>query len=204
MKLPIVLASSVLLAILPSCSNFSGHQTALRHVESRATTPAPVDGSASPEADYSYWEDSGVDGPLRIRIDLSDQTADFYRGGTKIGRSRVATGRAGHSTPTGNFTIMEKVAGKRSNLYGRIYDANGNLMISDADTRRHSIPTGGSFRGAPMPYWMRLTSHGIGLHVGAIPNPGSPASHGCVRMPREMARVLFENAPTGTPVTIVH
>jgi lipoprotein-anchoring transpeptidase ErfK/SrfK len=98
---------------------------------------------------------------------------------------------------------MEKVAGKRSNLYGRIYDANGNVVNSDADTRRHSVPRGGKFVGASMPYWMRLTSYGVGMHVGPIPNPGSPASHGCIRMPREMARVLFQNTPTGTRVTIV-
>jgi lipoprotein-anchoring transpeptidase ErfK/SrfK len=98
---------------------------------------------------------------------------------------------------------MEKVAGKRSNLYGRIYDANRSVVNSDADTRRHSVPRGGKFVGASMPYWMRLTSYGVGMHVGPIPNPGSPASHGCIRMPREMARVLFQNTPTGTRVTIV-
>jgi lipoprotein-anchoring transpeptidase ErfK/SrfK len=138
-----------------------------------------------------------------VRIDLSEQTASFYRDGEKVGQSRVATGRSGHSTPTGSFTIMEKVANKRSNLYGRIYDARGNLVNRDADTRRHSVPSGGRFVGAPMPYWMRLTSYGIGMHVGPIPNPGSPASHGCVRMPEEMARTLYHRAPVGTRVTIV-
>jgi len=49
-----------------------------------------------------------------------------------------------------------------------------------------------------MPYWMRLSSTGIDLHVGNIPNPGSPASNDCVRMPTHMARTLFQNAPTGT------
>jgi lipoprotein-anchoring transpeptidase ErfK/SrfK len=144
-----------------------------------------------------------VDAPLRVRIDLSDQTAYFNRGDVTIGRSRVATGRPGHTTPTGTFKIMAKTSEKRSTLYGRIYDADGNVVIADADTCRHSVPAGGKFVGAPMPYWMRLTSHGIGMHVGRIPNPGSPTSHGCVRMPEPMARVLFENAPTGTEVTIV-
>lgn len=206
MKLPILLAASVALAILPSCTSQSGHQTALRQAESRDATQPPLDGSATSEASYSYWTEHApeAEAPLRVRIDLSEQTASFYRGDKKVGQSRVATGRSGHSTPTGSFTIMEKVSGKRSNLYGRIFNANGNVVVSDADTRRHSIPRGGKFVGAPMPYWMRLTSYGIGMHVGAIPNPGRPASHGCIRMPREMARVLFENAPTGTQVTITH
>ncbi len=153
---------------------------------------------------YSYWSDRGSNAPLRITIKLSDQTAYFYRGGEKVGQSRVATGKQGHSTPLGSFTISEKVVDKRSTLYGRIYDAKGYLKIADADTRRHTVPEGGKFVGCPMPYWMRLTGSGIGMHVGPIPNPGAPASHGCIRMPREMAQSLFDKAPVGTKVTIVH
>jgi lipoprotein-anchoring transpeptidase ErfK/SrfK len=54
-----------------------------------------------------------------------------------------------------------------------------------------------------MPNWMRLTGYGIGMHAGIIPNPGSPASHGCIRLPQYMSERLFENAVEGTPVTIV-
>ena len=153
---------------------------------------------------YSYWSDRVSNAALRITINLSDQTAYFYCGGEKVGQSRVATGKEGHSTPPGSFTISEKVVDKRSTLYGRIYDAEGSLKIADADTRRHTVPEGGKFIGCPMPYWMRLTGSGIGMHVGPIPNPGSPASHGCIRLPREMARCLFDKAPVGTKVTIVH
>lgn len=155
------------------------------------------------EARYSYWSDREPEAALSVRIDLSEQTASFYRAGVKVGQSRVATGKAGHSTPTGSFTILEKVANKRSNLYGMIFDAQGNVVVSDADTRIHRVPSGGRYIGAPMTYWMRLTGYGIGMHIGAIPNPGSPASHGCVRMPEEMARTLFEKAPVGTRVTIM-
>jgi lipoprotein-anchoring transpeptidase ErfK/SrfK len=67
----------------------------------------------------------------------------------------------------------------------------------------HRVPSGGSFVGAKMPYWMRLTGNGVGMHAGYIPNPGSPASHGCVRMPYDMVTKLYSIAPVGTPVTIV-
>ena len=140
---------------------------------------------------------------MQVRIDLSEQTAYFYRGDTKIGRSRVATGLPGHSTPAGSFSIIEKLVEKRSNLYGVITDADGVVVKADADARRDVVPAGSRFEGASMPYWMRLTRYGIGMHMGPIPNPGSPASHGCIRMPREMAETLFANAPIGTPVTIV-
>ena len=195
-----LLAAAALLALVPACTTPT-HRTSLV----QATT-AGVEQlrEGAVRTQYSYWSDNGVSAPLRLRIDLSEQTAYFYRGDVKVGQSRVATGRAGHSTPTGSFRISEKVAGKRSTLYGRIYDANGNLKVADADTRIHSVPKGGKFVGCSMPYWMRLTGSGIGMHVGPIPNPGSPASHGCVRMPREMARTLFGKAPVGTRVTIVH
>jgi lipoprotein-anchoring transpeptidase ErfK/SrfK len=55
-----------------------------------------------------------------------------------------------------------------------------------------------------MPYWMRLTSYGIGMHAGVIPKPGETASHGCIRLPKELAPVLYDAVKVGTPVTIVH
>lgn len=185
--------------LLSSCSSQTNFNSALRQ-----TSPPIGKRAVLSEAHYSYWADESPSAPLSVRIDLSEQTASFYRAGVKVGQSRVATGKAGHSTPTGSFTIMEKVVNKRSNLYGRIFDRHGNVVVSDADTRIHGVPSGGRYVGAPMTYWMRLTGTGIGMHIGAIPNPGQPASHGCIRMPAEMAESLFEKSTVGTRVTIVH
>ncbi len=55
----------------------------------------------------------------------------------------------------------------------------------------------------PMPYWMRLTNYGFGMHVGNIPSPGDPASHGCIRMPEKFVPTLFHKVNVGTPVTIM-
>ena len=52
-----------------------------------------------------------------------------------------------------------------------------------------------------MPYWNRLDQSAIGLHTGQL--PGYPASHGCIRMPDESARFMFDNASRGTTVQIV-
>jgi lipoprotein-anchoring transpeptidase ErfK/SrfK len=155
------------------------------------------------EAGYSYYNNVESPEPLKVRIDLSEQTAYFSKGDAQVGRARVATGKPGHSTPTGSFSITEKIADKRSNLYGRIYDANGAVVISDADTREDSVPSGGKYVGAAMPNWMRLTSYGVGMHAGPIPRPGQPVSHGCIRMPKNMATLLFADSRIGTPVTIV-
>lgn len=160
----------------------------------------PVDSSNSP---LYVWHGAGQPGPVRVTIDLSQQRAYIFRNQENVGWSYVATGRSGYRTPTGTFRISEKVVNKRSNKYGTIVDANGNTVRSNATAGVHRVPPGGRFIGAKMPYWMRLTSNGVGMHAGNIPHPGSPASHGCIRMPYSLVSQLYSIAPVGTPVSIV-
>jgi len=157
-----------------------------------------------PEPVLYNWHGGGLDGPLKVVIRLSEQRAYFTIGGVPAGWTTVATGKEGHETPLGNFTITEKIVDKRSSHYGRILDADGAVIDIDADSRKDSPPPGGTFEHAPMPYWMRLTRWGIGMHAGPIPNPGDPASKGCIRLPKTLAPVLFARARVGTPVKIVH
>lgn len=112
----------------------------------------------------------------------------------------VATGKKSHPTPTGEFTIRAKEKNYSSNLYGKIYDALDVVVVSDADTRADQVPEGGRFEGATMPYWMRLTDTGVGMHIGYV--PGRPASHGCIRLKRDSATEVFELVKVGTPVVI--
>lgn len=161
----------------------------------------PADSTSSP---LYVWHGSGKLGPVCVTIDLSEQKAYVFRGSQNVAWTYVATGRTGFKTPTGTFRISEKVANKRSNRYGVIVDANGKIVHSNAKIGVHRIPSGGRFVGASMPYWMRLTGNGVGLHAGRIPNPGFPASHGCVRLPYGLAATIYALAPTGTQVTIVN
>jgi len=151
----------------------------------------------------SYWDGDGMEGARSIVIRLNDQVADFYIGGHLAGRSLVATGKEGFHTPAGEYRILEKTEEKYSTLYGRILDADGNVVVADADFRRDKPPPGGKEDPAPMPNWMRMTWGGIGMHAGFIPAPGQPASHGCIRLPPEMAKKFFENVAVGTPVTVI-
>lgn len=190
---------AVLAFALTSCTT-TEYRRALpaHHSESRSTLlDAPGDSPG-----FSYWSGYTVKGSPSITIDLSEQAAYFYKNGDLVARSRVATGRAGHTTPTGNFRISDKKINKESNLYGTTRDRHGRAVNTNADSRRHRAPAGGSFDGADMPYWMRLTSYGIGMHAGPIPDPGQPASHGCIRLPAHMARLFYYAAPEGTPVKI--
>ena len=113
---------------------------------------------------------------------------------------RVSTGKTGHNTPTGDFRITEKIQDKRSNLYGKILDANGNTIKGDADSRKDSPPPGGKFLGASMPYWMRLTNSGIGMHQGIVSQ--RYASHGCIRTHATAVPTVFEKTKIGTLVRI--
>ncbi len=171
-----------------------------REVIRRPLLIQPVQASSAP---LYVWHGGGKPGISSVNIDLSEQKAYIYRDGQNVGWSYVATGRSGYSTPTGTFRIMEKQVDKRSNRYGSIVSSSGQVLRSGATAGVHSA-RGGHFVGAKMPYWMRITGYGIGLHAGQIPNPGSPASHGCIRLPYEMAQTIYQNAPVGTRVSIMH
>lgn len=151
----------------------------------------------------SEWHDDGGAGKVAVTISLSDQIAEFERGGRFIGWCYVATGKEGHSTRDGQYRIMEKIVDKHSNKYGWIEDELGNVVNNDA-TSSDKVGEGMIYVPAPMPYWMRLTSYGIGMHGGLIPEPGKPASHGCIRMPKDFVPLAFDAVDVGTPVTITH
>jgi lipoprotein-anchoring transpeptidase ErfK/SrfK len=168
------------------------------------TAPEPIpEPQEKPKPGRLYeWNGDGRK-VSRIVVNTDEQKARFYDGDEQVGWTTVASGVTKFPTPTGHFEVMEKVANKRSNLYGKIYGAGGKVVRSDAKAGRDPIPSGARFEGAQMPYFLRLTNDGIGLHAGPIPRPGRPASHGCIRMPSKLAPVLFQHVDLGTKVSIV-
>lgn len=169
----------------------------------QAPAPNPVAQTPTAPPPLFEWNGDGVAGPVSVKIDVDEQRAYVYKGDRQVGWSYVASGIRSKPTPTGNFKIAEKTVDKKSNLWGKIYDSEGDVVVSDAKSGRDAVPEGGRFEGARMPYWMRLTGDGVGMHAGPIPNPGSRASHGCIRLPRDFAPILFENVSIGTPVSVV-
>jgi hypothetical protein len=111
-------------------------------------------------------------GPVVIVVSLPEQLVHVYRNGTTIGVSTCSSGKPGNRTPTGVFTILQKNADHYSSTYDN----------------------------APMPNMQRLTWRGVALHAGNL--PGYPASHGCVRLPRNFSKLLFSVTQLGTPVII--
>jgi hypothetical protein len=111
-------------------------------------------------------------GPLVMVVSITEQRAYVYRNGVLIGATSVSTGRPGHATPIGVFTVLQKQKEHRSTIYD----------------------------GAPMPYMERLTWGGVALHAGGL--PGYPESHGCIHLPSEFARLLFDVSSNGMTVVI--
>lgn len=163
--------------------------------------PQPT--SSRPRPVLHRWYDDGGPGKVTIRISLRDQIAEFHRGDRPIGWCYVATGREGYGTKPGNYRITEKIVDKYSNRYGWIEDEFGNVVEPDAKAGQR-VAEGMVYVPAPMPYWMRLTSYGIGMHGGIIPEPGKPASHGCIRLPKNFVPLLFHAVDVGTPVVITN
>jgi lipoprotein-anchoring transpeptidase ErfK/SrfK len=136
--------------------------------------------------------------PFRVEIDLQQQTAYLLRGRHLVLESPVSSGRYGHLTETGSFKIIEKEKNHFSSMYGKIVDASGNTIVADADADL-KVPRGGKFIPAPMRYFMRF-HEADGMHAGYL--PGYPASHGCVRMPEQLAIAFFNQVDIGTPVRV--
>ena len=141
----------------------------------------------------------GLDGPRRIVIDTELQQAHYYIAGRRVGWSTISSGKAGTATPKGTFPIIAKDEDHVSATYGSIVDADGNTLVADY-TKGEPIPPGGIYKGAPMTHGMQLTWNGIWMHEGLVTS--APESHGCIRLPKRMAKIFFDNTPVGTPVEI--
>jgi hypothetical protein len=119
------------------------------------------------------WEpDLSLAGPVMMIVSLPDQLVHVYRNGVEIGLSTCSSGKPGHETPTGVFVILQK------------------------DKDHHSS----TYDNAPMPNMQRLTWSGIALHAGNL--PGYPASHGCVRLPKQFSEIIFGITQLGIAVII--
>lgn len=113
--------------------------------------------------------------PIHVVVSLPKQQLTVYQGDKALTTSKVSSGKPGHTTPAGVFSILERKVRHFSNIY----------------------------RGAPMPYMQRLTWSGIALHASSsVPN--HPASHGCIRLPHSFAPQLFQATTKGAHVVIAN
>jgi hypothetical protein len=124
--------------------------------------------------EFLWAPDVAPDGPVLLVVSLATQRVVVYRNGLPVGISTISSGRPGNRTPTGVFTILERDVEHYSSLYD----------------------------DAPMPYMQRLTWGGVALHGGNL--PGYPASHGCIRLPHQFARLLYGVTRLGMTVIVTN
>ena len=138
----------------------------------KASVPIDTPISRLKKGEFLWMAEAVTTGPVVMVVSITEQRAYVYRNGVLIGATTVSTGRPGHQTPTGVFTVLQKQKEHRSTIYD----------------------------GAPMPYMERLTWGGVALHAGGL--PGYPESHGCIHLPSEFAQQLFDISPNGMTVVI--
>lgn len=163
MRSVLILAATILSSSLSLATPFWGD------VKSQ---PVETDPAVLKPGQFIWKGDAIPAGPVVVLVSLTEQRAYVYRNGVRIGVSSASTGKRGHGTPTGVFTVLQK------------------------DRSHHSK----TYNNAPMPYTERLTWDGVALHAGDL--PGYPSSHGCVHLPSEFARLLFDSSPMGMTVVI--
>jgi len=147
----------------------------------------------------------------RLKVDISQQRINLYVNGKVALSSPCTTGAKrklepntrvirDKRTPKGTFKIQEKIADKRSTIFGKYY-INGR-MVYKGDRRKYRGPKSAKYIGASLKNWMRLTSAGIGLHASKYVKR-YPGTNGCIRLPYKVAKVIFSKVNTGTKVSIV-
>src|SRR4051812_46311861 len=159
----------------------------------------PVSTAPAPPPPQGYWNGDGVSGSPKIVVSLAEQHAYFFKGKNLVGESTVSTGKPGFGTPPGQYTVLSKDATHVSTVFGDYVDDLGNVTKSNIDVRKDSKPPGSHYDGARMPFAMFFRG-GYAMHQGYV--PPYAASHGCIRVPKEMAETFFDNAPVGTPVVV--
>jgi lipoprotein-anchoring transpeptidase ErfK/SrfK len=140
-----------------------------------------------------------VSGSPRIVVHIGEQKAYFYKGKEVVGESTVSTGKPGFSTPPGSYSVVSKSPDHVSTEFGDYVDDYGNIVKFNIDRRKDRCPHGAHFDGARMPYAMFFRGS-YAMHEGYV--PPYAASHGCIRLPKQMAELFYDASPVGTPVIV--
>ena len=147
----------------------------------------------------------------KLKIDISEQRIRFYVN-NKVAIDAPCTTGAKHKfepntkiyrdkhTPKGTFRILEKIADKRSTIFGEMY-IDGR-KVYHGDRRKYKGPKA-KYVGASLKHWMRLTGGGIGLHASKYIKR-HPGTNGCIRLPYHVASTIFKKVRPGTQVSIVN
>ena len=122
---------------------------------------------------------------VELVVRLSRRRIELHRGGRTMRRISVAVGGPGTSTPTGRFSVTDKLSGTS---FGPYY---GCCVLALSGHQPHP-PAG--WQGGD-----RLAIHGTDA-PGTI---GTASSAGCLRAADADLRYLMQRVPLGTPVLVL-
>ena len=134
-----------------------------------------------------------------VIISISHQRVYLMLGDETGIDSPISSGKAGPETPPGRFTVLEKDPTHRSSVYGAFCDSKNRIVRAGVSLHIDSAPSGTHFVGAPMLWFCRF-HNADGMHTGIL--PGYPASHGCVRLPDNIAPLIYAKVKVGTLVEV--
>lgn len=137
------------------------------------------------EGTKTSWEDGEAKTNKRIVVDRSEEKLYAYEGDELFMEAAISTGIELSPTPLGSYEVFKKMPSRY--MQGPI----------------PSIPNSDYYDLQGVPWNLYFTEDGAVVH-GAYWHEsfGSPYSHGCVNMPPNKAKVLYNWAPLGTKVII--
>ena len=138
-----------------------------------------------------FASDNNGFGNTYVEIDVSRQHVWFYKDGSRIVDSECVTGKMVKSryTPAGIFTLVSKTSPK---------------------TLRGPKQADGSYEWeSDVTFWMPFNG-GIGLHDATWRSSfggniyKNSGSHGCVNLPYNVAKTIYNNIEVGTPIIVYY
>jgi len=136
----------------------------------------------------------------RITVSLGRQRIYLYVDDEVAIDTPVSTGKRRGLTPTGTYEVADKSATHRSNFYGDFVDRDGQVVRHGVSTRIDPAPSGTKFAVVPVKYRLRLNDEGLALYAGRL--PGYPAADTGVRLPADIAPLIYQRVKKGTVVKI--
>ena len=129
---------------------------------------------------------------VRVYVSKSKEQVYVMEGSRCLMAAACDVGVPEKPTPSGHFSIEEKIPNKRSGAYG--FSVSGGTITACDAGQCH-----GSYVGYPMPFWCGF-SPGYGFHQGYV--WPVPRTHGCIRLDKQVAPRFYELVHIGTPVDI--
>ncbi len=171
-------AAALACLVFPSCSNGGGSTPQEKYEAYNRPATLPTNRSK-----------------VRVKVSIKNRMAYVMEGSKPLLIMPVTVGTASNPTPRGNFRIFNKTHYHRANTHGYAISPSGRVIPCYLRNK----PSGWKFKGTPMPYWCEFKG-AYGFHTGWM--KPFPASHGCLRMHKNVSPKFFRLVSNGTPVNI--